>query len=81
MTDEERSIMFRHIEYWKPHIQSGTAIVIGLVGDPKGGFGVGVVQVENEEQLNNLITNDPANGLNSYEIHPIRAMSKLIDVE
>ena len=79
ITEGERAIMAKHVEYWKPYIQSGTAIVIGLVGDPKGGFGVGVVQVDNEHQLDDLIVNDPANGLHSYEVHPIRAMSKLIN--
>ena len=81
MTEDERAIMAKHIEYWKPYIQSGTAIVIGLVGDLKGGFGVGVIQADSEEQLNDLLVNDPANGLHSYEVHPIRAMSKLIEVE
>ena len=38
MTEGERTIMARHIEYWKPHIQTGTAIVIGLVSDPKGDY-------------------------------------------
>jgi len=71
--------MVRHMEYWKPHLQSGTAIVIGLVADPKGGYGVGVVQVDDEQQLNEIISNDPANGLHTYEVHPIRANSKLIN--
>jgi uncharacterized protein len=78
MTEEERAIMTKHIEYWHPHILSGTAIVIGLVAHPEGGFGVGIVQVDDEHQLNDLIANDPANGLHSYEVHPIRAMSKMI---
>ena len=30
MTEEERAIMTKHVEYWQPHLQSGTAIVIGL---------------------------------------------------
>lgn len=78
MTEEERAIMAKHVEYWKPHIQAETAIVIGLVSDSKGGFGIGVVQVDDERELNNLLANDPANGLHTYEVYPIRAMSKLI---
>jgi hypothetical protein len=78
MTEEERAIMAKHVEYWKPYVQAGTAIVIGLVADLKGGYGIGVVQVDDEQQLNDLIANDPANGLHTYEVHPIRAMSKLI---
>ena len=79
MTEEERAIMAKHIEYWKPHIQSGAAIVIGLVADPLCGYGIGVVQLDDEHQLNELIANDPANGLHSYEVHPIRAISRLIN--
>lgn len=71
--------MAKHIEYWKPHIQSGTAVVIGMVADPKGGYGVGVVQVDDKHQLDDLIANDPANGLHSYEVHPMQAMSGLIN--
>jgi hypothetical protein len=44
--------------------------------DPKGGYGIAVVGVENEEQLSQLIANDPANGLNSYEVYPMRAVTK-----
>ena len=79
MSDEEQMIMALHIEYWKPYIREGTALVIGLVSDPRGGYGIGVVQVEDEAELNAIISNDPANALHTYEFHPIRAISKLID--
>ena len=32
--------------------------------------------VESEAQLNKMIKDDPANGLNSYEIYPMRAVTK-----
>ena len=73
MTDEERAIMHAHIAYWAPHVQAGTMIVMGPVADPNGGWGLGVIGVENEDQLNELIKNDPANGLNRYEIYPMMA--------
>ena len=76
MSEEERNIMQKHIAYWAPYVNDGTVIVLGPVMDPKGGYGVAVVEVENDEQLNQLITNDPANGLNSYEIYPMRAVTK-----
>ena len=75
MTDEERAIMYAHIAYWAPHIQAGTMIVMGPVADPNGGWGLGVIAVENEEQLNELIKDDPANGLNHYETYPMFAAS------
>jgi hypothetical protein len=76
MSAEERNIMLKHVAYWAPYVNDGTVIVLGPVMDPKGGYGIAVVGVENEEQLNNLIANDPANGLNSYEVYPMRAVTK-----
>jgi hypothetical protein len=74
MSDEERSIMLRHVTYWKTLLDDGIAIVFGPVMDPRGGYGAGVVSVENEDQLKQIIAKDPANGLNNYEYYPMRAV-------
>lgn len=71
MSDEERSIMQQHAAYWSAFVNDGIAIVLGPVMDPKGVFGIAVVVVESEEQLNEIIAGDPANGLNKYEIYPM----------
>ena len=76
MTGDERNIMQQHIAYWAPYVQDGTVIVLGPVMDPKGGYGIAVLAVDDEEQLNNLIAADPANGLNNYEVYPMRAVTK-----
>ena len=76
MSDEERNIMQKHVDYWAPYINDGTVIVLGPVMDPKGGYGIAVVEVADEDQLKNLISKDPANGLNSYEFYPMRAVTK-----
>lgn len=76
MTDEEKSIMQAHVVYWSKLLSEDIVIVYGPVFDPKGGYGVGVVSVDNEDQLNEIIANDPANGLNSYEFYPMRAVTK-----
>lgn len=78
MTFEEKQIMQKHVEYWRSHVNDGTVIVLGPVFDPAGGYGIAVVEVESDEHLNELISKDPANGLNSYEIFPMRAVSKMI---
>jgi len=44
--------------------------------DPEGGYGIAVVQVDSEEQVKQLIANDPANGMNGYEVYPMRAVTK-----
>jgi uncharacterized protein len=76
MTENERMIMKAHVAYWAPYVNDGTVIVLGPVSDPKGGYGIAVLRVDSEEQLNSLIEKDPANGLNSYEFYPIRAVTK-----
>ena len=77
ITDDERRIMNEHGAYWSTFINNGIAIVIGPVLDPNGPFGMAVVEVDSEEQLNEIISNDPANGLNRFEVFPmIRAVYK-----
>lgn len=77
MTADEKAIMQKHVAYWSSLLnEDGTVIVFGPVMDPKGGYGVGVVSVDNEEQLKKIIDNDPANGLNKYEYYPMRAVFK-----
>jgi uncharacterized protein YciI len=76
MSDDERATMQKHVAYWAPYVNDGTVVVLGPVMDPKGTYGMAVVQVDSEEQLEKLVASDPANGLNSYEIHPMRAVTK-----
>ena len=72
--------MQNHVEYWRPFVKDGTVIVLGPVLDPNGGYGIAVIGVESEEQLNSLISGDPANGLNNYEVFPMRAVSNMINI-
>jgi uncharacterized protein len=76
MTSDERAVMQNHVAYWTSLLEQGVAIVFGPVFDPKGGYGVGVVSVDNEEELRKIIEKDPANGLNKYEFYPMRAVFK-----
>jgi uncharacterized protein YciI len=76
MTAEERTVMQEHVAYWTALLDEGIAIVFGPVMDPKGGYGVAVVSVDNAEQLQKIIDDDPANDLNKYEFYPMRAVFK-----
>jgi uncharacterized protein YciI len=75
MTDEERAIMQQHIAYWADLMKKGVVVVFGPVFDPKGAYGMGVVEVENEEQLQELTSNDPATKINTYEHYAMRAIT------
>ena len=78
MTDNEKLVMQHHVNYWKPYVDNGIVLVLSPVFDPKGGFGIAIIGIDDEKQLETLIVNDPANSLNHYEIYPMRATSKFI---
>ncbi len=71
MTTEERSIMERHVAYWSEKAIQGIALVFGPVMDPKGVYGIGVYQVQDEAEMRELLDHDPANGLLHYEVLPM----------
>jgi uncharacterized protein YciI len=74
ITEPERRIMKEHLDYWMDFMNKGVVMVFGPVFDPKGVFGAGVIGVDSEEEVKVFIANDPANGLNSFEYHPMRAV-------
>jgi len=76
MTFDERIIMEQHIAYWLPYVNDGTIIVQGPVFDPKGIYGIAVAAVDSREYLDHLIANDPANGMNTYEVYQMSAALK-----
>lgn len=76
-TETEREIMLQHVAYWAPYVANGTMLVMGPVLGEKGGFGVGVIEVEDEAQLHKLIAGDPVNSLCTYEIHPMIVRTRL----
>src|SRR5262245_30651341 len=74
MTDEERRLMQQHVVYWKNLAEQGVALLFGPVADPKGSYGICVTRVENEDEINALIANDPVSqsGMNfKFETCPM----------
>lgn len=74
MTGEERAIMQQHITYWGQLMQEGIARVYGPVFDPAGPYGFGIIEVDDEEQVRSITSNDPATAVNHYEFYPMRAI-------
>lgn len=74
MTDEERLIMQQHAKYWREYMDKGRVIVFGPVLDPNSVYGLGVVSVEDEQEVKDFIAGDPANAINSYEYYPMLAV-------
>ncbi len=71
MTPAERDTMNRHVAYWSDKAARGIAIVFGPVMDPKGVYGMGVYNVQDEAEMSELVEHDPANGLLKYKILPM----------
>jgi hypothetical protein len=74
MTDSEREIMVQHVAYWTEKLNQGKVYAFGPVIDPKGIYGLGVVAVDNEQELKDFIANDPAGQINHYEYFPMKAV-------
>lgn len=75
-TSDEKTFMQSPVGYWTTLLNENIAILFGPVLDPKGAHGTGVVTVDNEEHLKQIIANDPANGLNHFEYYPMNAIFK-----
>ncbi len=76
MTPEEAAVMGQHVAYWKGLIDDGLKVfALGPVGDPKGVFGIAVIEVETEAAAHELGHNDPAISRTEYgfryELHPM----------
>jgi hypothetical protein len=72
MTEAERKAMEEHAIYWKDLTDRGIAVVFGLVLDPKGPWGVAIVDVADEPDARVLGINDPAvkAGL-TFDVYPM----------
>jgi uncharacterized protein len=74
MTEQERGIMGEHLVYWKEYMERGMVAAFGPVMDPAGVYGLGIVGVESEEELQAFMKNDPAAAINNYEFHLMLAV-------
>jgi uncharacterized protein len=76
MTERESAIMKQHAAYWKDKADRGIAFVYGPVLDPKGVYGLGIIEVDNEDQARTYAADDPAvkSRLNKVEINPMHAI-------
>ncbi|HEY4003062.1 MAG TPA: YciI family protein [Candidatus Xenobia bacterium] len=51
--------MGQHVAYWTTLAQQGTALAFGPVADPRGAWGLGIIQVARPEQVAELQAGDP----------------------
>ncbi|WHZ18919.1 MAG: hypothetical protein OJF55_001068 [Rhodanobacteraceae bacterium] len=71
----ETAVMGQHGLYWQEQIDLGVRVfALGLVADPAGAFGIGIVEVADTAAARALTDADPAikAGIGMrYEIHPM----------
>jgi uncharacterized protein len=60
MSDEERATMMEHVAYWAALTERGRALAYGLVNDPAGPYGIGIVLAEDDDEMAILRDGDPA---------------------
>ncbi len=74
MSAEERQLMAEHAVYWRAGLQNGNVIVYGMVLDPSGPFGMGVLRFDTATQAREFTDNDPtikANAGFRFEVYPM----------
>lgn len=59
MTESEAGLMQEHAAYWTGWMERGHVVTFGVVGDPRGVFGIGVVEFESEEEARAFTDGDP----------------------
>jgi uncharacterized protein YciI len=60
MTEAEGTIMQEHFAYWLGLMDERKVVVVGPVLDPKGTYGIAVLEVEDESIAQNIASSDPA---------------------
>jgi uncharacterized protein YciI len=75
MEENEQTAMGQHMVYWADLFKNGVVAVYGPVFDPQGVFGMAVLEVDNEDQANSILTNDPAvaSGVCTAQLLPMEA--------
>jgi uncharacterized protein YciI len=66
--------MMKHVAYWTEMMNQGKVLVFGPVLDPNEVYGLGIVSVDEEQEVKDLIANDPATKINRYEYFPMKAV-------
>ena len=74
LSADEAAMMKQHAAYWHDMMSRGLVEVFGLVGDPQGFFGIGVLSLADGVDPLTLTSADPAilanRGLR-YDVHPM----------
>ena len=73
MSAEERALMQQHVAYFRGLFDQGKVLIFGPVLDPTDNFGMGVLEVRDGSEAQELMDNDPTvlAGMNKIKILPM----------
>ena len=54
MSAAEAKLMQEHAVYWRGRMEKGQVVTFGLVADPMGPYGIGIVEVETDADVQAL---------------------------
>ena len=74
MSEAEGKVMEEHARYWDELMEQGSAVAFGVVGDPAGAYGVGILEIEDDADVHAFTTSDPTirseRGFR-FDVHPM----------
>ena len=73
-TEPEGKLMQEHVDYWTALVNKGTAMIFGPVADPKGVWGIAILESEDAATVHAIGMSDPI--INSkigfrFEVYPM----------
>jgi uncharacterized protein len=73
MTPAEAEVMQRHVAYWQDLLNRDVALAFGPVLDPEDPWGLGLLDLDDEQAARAIGDADPAvaSGTCSYEVVPM----------
>ncbi len=80
MTPHEQELMQQHAAYWADQFKTGKVLILGPVMDPKGVFGIVVVECS-EAEAHAMADGDPTvkAGLNHFDVMPMHVFLRKKD--
>jgi uncharacterized protein YciI len=74
MTAGERTVMMKHAAYWAEIFKTGKVLIIGPINDPKGAWGMAVLETDSLADAQQMASNDPTviAGINKVEVSPMQ---------
>lgn len=76
LSPEEAALMEAHASHWRDWMARGHVVAFGLVGDPHGPFGIGIVEFAAEQDARAFTDTDPVIVANRGFTYDVLAMPR-----